>query len=322
MHLSREDLECISAGKFSQVAQWHASDMDPNRVIIPAPPYLFMYEVLKIGENYIRYQCRPNKNPLLENCDTVPAGVALEFFQGYMVLADWMGYGTLPQNVAHRIHRALGGKFEYVSAMPSIHSVLEIEIRITKVTKFGKTTITQYQGEMRCDDQVIIRIKDFSGIFYEKGAPKISAAQYAPTDKPIINTLTPTTIGPMHTYDRIDVYSDTYLEGIRAIDPGEWCFNCHFVNDPCMPGSFLFQGFFDIMTQYLGHAVEPVPHQEILSSAKLHVLPTNKELRLCINIKEQTATQILCNYTIYVDDTLAFACENIGLLAPILFSTC
>lgn len=315
MHLSREDLEYISAGKFSKVAQWHASDMDPNRVIIPAPPYLFMYEVLEIGENYIRYQCRPDKNPLLENCDVVPAGVALEFFQGYMVLADWMGYGMLPQNVAHRIHRALGGKFEYVNTMPSIHSVLEIELRITKVTKFGKTTITQYQGEMRCQDQVIIRIKDFSGIFYEKGAPKISAAQYVSITAPIIKTLMPTTVDLMHTYDRIDVYSDTYLEGVRAINPDEWCFNCHFVHDPCMPGSFLFQGFFDIMTQYLGCAVQPVPQQEILSSAKLHVLPTNKALRLCINIKEQTTTHILCNYTIYVDDTLAFTCENIGLLA-------
>lgn len=314
MRLSREDLECIAAGKFSQLTQWHASDMDPNRVIIPAPPYLFMYEVLQIDENYIRYQCRPDKNPLLENCDVVPAGVALEFFQGYMVLADWMGYGTLPQNVAHRIHRALGGKFEYISPMPSIHSVLEIELRITKVTKFGKTTITQYQGEMRCDDKVIIRIKDFSGIFYEKGAPKTSAAQYVPITTPAIKTLMPSTVGSLHTYDRIDVYSDTYLEGVRAIDPDEWCFNCHFVHDPCMPGSFLFQGFFDMMEQYLGRAIQPVLHQEILSSAKLHVLPTNKELRLCINIKEQTTMHILCNYTIYVDEVLAFACENIALL--------
>ena len=315
MQLSREDLECIAAGQFSKLVQWPASDMDPNRVIIPAPPYLFMYEVLQIGENYIRYQCRPDKNPLLEQYEFVPAGVALEFFQGYMVLADWMGYGMLPQNVSHRIHRALGGKFEYVSAMPSLHSVLEIELRITKVTKFGKTTITQYQGEMRCGDKVIIRIKDFSGVFYEKGAPKSSAAQYLPIKSPVIKVLTPETAGSMHTYDRIDIYSESYLEGIRAIDPDEWFFNCHFVNDPCMPGSFLFQGFFDIMTQYLGKSVQPVSHQEILSSAKLHVLPANQELRLCITIKEQKTEQILCNYTIYVDGMLAFTCENLALSA-------
>jgi|GEM_PF-3845959 len=314
MHLSREDLEYIAAGEFSKLAQWRASDMDPNRVLIPAPPYLFMYEVLQIGENYIRYQCRPDKNPLLEQCEFVPAGVALEFFQGYMVLADWMGYGALPSNVSRRIHRALGGKFEYVSAMPSIHNVLEVELRITKVTKFGKTTITQYQGEMRCQDRVIIRIKDFSGIFYEKGGPKSSAARYVSRDAPVVKTLMPEVAGPMHAYDRIDVYSDDYLEGLRSIDPNEWCFNCHFVHDPCMPGSFLFQGFFDIMTQYLGKQVQPVTCQEINSLAKLHVLPTNKELRLCVSIKECTDTQIVCNYTIYVDDVLAFACENIGLL--------
>lgn len=313
MYLSREDLECIASGKFSQLAEWRASDMDPNRVIIPAPPYLFMYEVLKIDENSIHYRCHPDKNPLLEQYDRLPAGVALEFFQGYMVLADWMGYGTLPQNTTHRIHRALGGKFEYASTLPSIHNSLEIELRITKVTKFGKTTILQYQSEMRSQDQVIIRIKDFSGIFYEKGESKTSPARYTPKATPILTTVEAKTIGPMRTYDRIDVYSETYLEGVRAIDPNEWCFNCHFVHDPCMPGSFLFQGFFDIMTHHLGKTVQPVPYQEIISSAKLHVLPNNKELRLCITIKERTIDQILCNYTIYVDDTLAFSCENIAL---------
>lgn len=315
MQLSRQDLECIAAGKFSQLASWHSSDMDPNRVIIPAPPYLFMYEVLQIDQDYIRYQCHPDKNPLLQDYETLPAGVALEFFQGYMVLADWMGYGALPKNVAHRIHRALGGTFEYVSDMPSIHEVLEIELRISKVTKFGKTTITQYQGEMRCQDRVVIRIQDFSGVFYEKGTPKSVNAQYAPMLAPPVQTLTVDNAGPMHTFDRIDIYNDNQLEGIRAIHPDEWFFNCHFVNDPCMPGSFLFQGFFDIMGHYLRAPVHLVYGEAIVSSAKLHVLPENKQLRLCVDIKERRQDKMCCNYTIYVDDILAFTCANIWISA-------
>ncbi len=317
MQLTREDLEHISSGQFSKLITWQASDMDPNRVIIPAPPYLFMYEVIYLDQDHIRYRCHPDRNPLLQECDTLPAGIALEFFQGYMVLADWMGYAALPQNSMHRIHRALGGKFEYVAPLPSIHNTLDIDIRITKVTKFGKTTILQYQGEMSSNGQTIIRIKDFSGIFYEKGTAKSGNVAYIPQETSPVQTLPSTIQTKLRTYDTVDVYSEQYLEGIRAIDPKEWCFNCHFVNDPCMPGSFLFQAFFDIMSQYLGRLVQPVSGQEILSSAKLHVLPSNKELRLCIAIKERESSnpgKINCLYTIYVDNIQAFSVENITIV--------
>ena len=62
-----------------------------------------------------------------------------------------------------------------------------------------------------------------------------------------------------------------YLRAWTAISPEDWFFDGHFKNDPCMPGTLMFEGMLQAMAFYLtwlgytldrdGWRFEPVPEE-------------------------------------------------------------
>lgn len=87
-----------------------------------------------------------------------------------------------------------------------------------------------------------------------------------------------------------------YLRATQKISPDDWFFDGHFKNDPCMPGTLMFEGCLGMMAFYLaalGYTVErdgwrfqPVPGLAYPLLCRGQVVPTSKELVYEIFVEE------------------------------------
>ena len=117
-----------------------------------------------------------------------------------------------------------------------------------------------------------------------------------------------------------------YLKSVLRIDPNAWFFDGHFKNDPCMPGTLMFDACLQMMAFYitgLGHTLtrdgfrfEPVPDEKYKLLCRGQVLPTSKELTYEIFVEEvhdgpipTLYADLLCT----VDGRKAFHARRMGL---------
>jgi len=117
-----------------------------------------------------------------------------------------------------------------------------------------------------------------------------------------------------------------YLRAVTSIRPDDWFFAGHFKNDPCMPGTLMFEGCLQMMAIYLagmgytlardGWRFEPVPEEMYRLQCRGQVVPSSKEL-VCEMFVEEVHDGPLP--TVYadllgtVDGLKAFHARRVGL---------
>jgi 3-oxoacyl-(acyl-carrier-protein) synthase/3-hydroxymyristoyl/3-hydroxydecanoyl-(acyl carrier protein) dehydratase/1-acyl-sn-glycerol-3-phosphate acyltransferase len=109
--------------------------------------------------------------------------------------------------------------------------------------------------------------------------------------------------GRMLLFDRVDEvdprggpWKRGYLKATRAIRGDDWFFPGHFLNDPCMPGTLMFEGCLQAMSFYLaamgvtidrdGWRFEPVTGETYKLLCRGQVTPESKELVYEIFVEE------------------------------------
>ncbi|HEY2948370.1 MAG TPA: beta-ketoacyl synthase N-terminal-like domain-containing protein [Micromonosporaceae bacterium] len=117
-----------------------------------------------------------------------------------------------------------------------------------------------------------------------------------------------------------------YLRAETPISPDDWFFAGHFKNDPCMPGTLMFEGCLQAMSFYLagcGFTVandawrfEPVPGQAYPMRCRGQVTPDSRNLTYEVFVTELVAgpeptvyADVLCT----VDGVKAFHAKRVGL---------
>ncbi len=117
-----------------------------------------------------------------------------------------------------------------------------------------------------------------------------------------------------------------YLHARTPVTPQDWYFDGHFKNDPCMPGTLMFEGCFQALSLYLsalgytlrrdGWRFQPVPGEPIEMRCRGQVTPTSKELTYEVFVEEIIAgpvptiyADLLCT----VDGLKAFHAKRVGL---------
>jgi acyl transferase domain-containing protein/3-hydroxymyristoyl/3-hydroxydecanoyl-(acyl carrier protein) dehydratase/1-acyl-sn-glycerol-3-phosphate acyltransferase len=159
-------------------------------------------------------------------------------------------------------------------------------------------------------------------------------AQRSVWDRARPHTRTPSiAIGDMLLMDRIEQFDVRggpwgrgYLAAELDIRPDHWFFDGHFFNDPCMPGTLMFEGCFQAMAFFLaglgytlprdGWRFEPVPEQAFTLSCRGQVRPTSKQLRCEIFVEEIIAgpiPTIFADVLGTVDGLKAFHGRRVGL---------
>ncbi len=117
-----------------------------------------------------------------------------------------------------------------------------------------------------------------------------------------------------------------YLRASWKVSPDDWFFEGHFKNDPCMPGTLMFEGCLQALAFYLtslgytiprdGWRFEPVPEHEIPMRCRGQVLPDAGVLTYEIFVEEVISgpvptiyADLLCT----VDGLKAFHARRCGL---------
>ncbi|TWP50621.1 beta-ketoacyl synthase [Lentzea tibetensis] len=117
-----------------------------------------------------------------------------------------------------------------------------------------------------------------------------------------------------------------YLKAETKVEPDEWFFDGHFKNDPCMPGTLMFQGCLQAMSFYLagcGFTIgndawrfEPVPGEGYDMRCRGQVTPDSRNLSYEVFVSELVAgpiptlhADVLCT----VDGVKAFHAKRVGL---------
>ena len=117
-----------------------------------------------------------------------------------------------------------------------------------------------------------------------------------------------------------------YLKAVTPITVNDWFFKGHFKNDPCMPGTLMFEGCLQSMAFYLaalgytldrdGWRFEPVPDEAYKLQCRGQVLPSSKELVCELFVEEviegDTPT-LYADLLGTVDGLKAFHARRVGL---------
>jgi acyl transferase domain-containing protein/3-hydroxymyristoyl/3-hydroxydecanoyl-(acyl carrier protein) dehydratase len=121
-----------------------------------------------------------------------------------------------------------------------------------------------------------------------------------------------------------------YLRAELDIRPDAWFFRGHFKNDPCMPGTLMFDGCLQALAVYLaslgttldrdGWRFEPATERALKMRCRGQVVPTSRRLTYEVFIESfedgdepAVVADVLCS----VDGLKAFYCHRLGLrLAP------
>lgn len=117
-----------------------------------------------------------------------------------------------------------------------------------------------------------------------------------------------------------------YLRAIKQISPDDWFFSGHFKNDPCMPGTLMFEGCLQTMAIYMtslgftlncdGWRFEPVPEETYKMRCRGQVTPESRELVYEVFIEEVIdgpEPMIFADLLCTVDGLGAFHCRRMGL---------
>ncbi|WP_077090137.1 beta-ketoacyl synthase N-terminal-like domain-containing protein [Mycobacterium rhizamassiliense] len=117
-----------------------------------------------------------------------------------------------------------------------------------------------------------------------------------------------------------------YLRAVEHINPEKWYFGGHFKNDPCMPGTLMYEATMQTMAIYMtalgmtigcdGWRFEPVPFETYKLVCRGQVTPQSRELVYEVFVREVIAgpeptlfADLLCT----VDGLPAFHCRRMGL---------
>lgn len=117
-----------------------------------------------------------------------------------------------------------------------------------------------------------------------------------------------------------------YLRAETRLDPRDWFFDGHFKNDPCMPGTLMFEATLQTLAFYMtglgftldndGYRFEPVTNERYKLRCRGQAIPKNKNLVYEVFVREvqdgPTPT-VFADLLVTVDGLKAFHARRIGL---------
>ena len=113
-------------------------------------------------------------------------------------------------------------------------------------------------------------------------------------------------------------YKKGFIEASLSINPSLWFFDCHFTNDPVMPGCLGLDAMWQLVGFYLGWTGEPGKGRALgVSTVKFtgEVLKKIKIATYKINIKrilkKEGAVVGLANGTLDADGKVIYVAENL-----------
>lgn len=330
---------------------------------MPAPPMLLADRVTAIdaaqgtlGTGTIRTETDVAITSwYLDPTGRMPASLMIEAGQADLLLISWMGIDLL--NRGERVYRLLGCDVTFHGSPPVPGEVLRYEIHIDGHATDGGVRLFFFHYDCFVGDELRLTVRNGQAGFFTDGEladtagvqwdpPAIASGGKSFDSKDIhafaagrpfdcfgagweatqAHVRTPRIAeGRMLLFDTVTDFdpSQGYLRAERSIAPDDWFFDGHFTNDPCMPGTLMFEGCLQAMAFCLaatGHTIdrdgwrfEPIPGQTSTMRCRGQATPASRQLVYEVFVAESAGPTLVADVVCSVDGVRAFHASRVGL---------
>ncbi|HEY3868123.1 MAG TPA: beta-ketoacyl synthase N-terminal-like domain-containing protein [Actinocrinis sp.] len=295
----------------------------------------------------------------LDPAGRMPAALMVEAGQADLLLISWLGVDLRTRG--ERVYRLLGCEITYHGSPPCPGQTLTFDIAVDGHADQGPARLFFFHYDCRVDGELRLSVRGGQAGFFTDAelagtrgvlwqvphrdlrAPRrferaqiaafaegrfadcfgagfaASAAQVRP----------PRPAGPgLLLFDEIEAFDPDagYLRARLPISPQSWFFEGHFAGDPCMPGTLMLEGCFQLMAFHLtalGHTAErdgwrfePVPQRPYRMSCRAQATPSSSSLTYEVFVsalkggaRPTLVADVLCT----VDGTRALLAEGLAL---------
>lgn len=361
----RADLEYLAVGAISKLfgPAFAAQDGYARQTRMPAPPMLLADRVLRIdaepatmGTGTIRTQTDVRADSwYLDPCGRMPAGLLVEAGQADLLLISWLGADL--RNRGERVYRLLGCEITYHASPPHPGETLTFDISIDDHAEHGGVRLFLFHYDCHVDGAPRLSVRngqagfftdaelgETRGVLWERPAlPADSAmrrfdrehvrafAEGRWSDAVGPHVRTPRPAGPEFLlFDEVEAFEagGSYVRATLGISPDSWFFEGHFAGDPCMPGTLMLEGAFQLMAFHLtasgctssrdGWRFEPVPEHTSRISCRAQVTPECRTLTYELFVRDVESTRqpyptVVADVLCSVDGVKAFLAEGLAL---------
>jgi 3-hydroxymyristoyl/3-hydroxydecanoyl-(acyl carrier protein) dehydratase len=251
---------------------------DRDRFIarLPNDPYSFISRVTRVrdaqawklaagGEADVEYDVRPDDWYFHSNrLPVMPYAILNEVaLQACGWMSAWLGSALASSEDLH--FRNLGGTATQHAPVEPHSGRLVTTVKLTKVARSAGMIIQHFDFATRCRGQMIYQGTTYFGFFTRSSlADQVGireASLYVPTEAETARAgrfqmpdTAPFPDGRLRMLDTIERWVADggphglgYCVGSKRIDPSEWFFNAHFVQDPVWPGSLGLEAFVQLL---------------------------------------------------------------------------
>ncbi len=299
-----------------------------------------------------------------ERTPAAPISILLEIaLQPCGWLAAYMGSALRSQRDLR--FRNLGGEATLSEEISSDTAMLTVSARLTNVSEAADMIIEHFDFEVRRQENIIYAGNTYFGFFtlealaQQEGIRDAASQAYEPTAEDIRQSLdhefvdyaplqpqdeqqhaSPPLALParaIRMIDRIDSYIPSggpqgfgFIRGVKNVDPREWFFRAHFMQDPVCPGSLGIESFIQLL-KFAALKRWPdleTSHRFALITQNRHrwiyrgqVIPENKQVTVdavITKIQDDPQPCILADGYLKVDGLHIYKMENFGIkLVPV-----
>lgn len=293
----------------------------------------------------------------LDPAGRMPAGLTVEAGQADLLLISWLGADLLTRG--ERVYRLLGCEITFHGPAPCPGETLTFDIAVDGHAEQGGVRLFFFHYDCAVDGQARLSVRNGQAGFFTDAelAATRGVLGYEPTPRPPdtrrfgpeqarafadgrladcfgpefavagAHVRTPRPASPEFLlFDEVETASGEgiagYARATLAIHPGSWFFEGHFADDPCMPGTLMLEGCFQLMAFVLtaagctltrdGWRFEPVPQSTARISCRAQVTPSSRELTYELFVTDSAdglVADVLCS----VDGVRAFLAEGLAL---------
>lgn len=316
---------------------------------LPGPPYKFLDRITQIrcepwkmvagGEIVAQYDIPAQEWYFQsERQNSMPFAVLLEVaLQPCGWLAAYIGSAlTSPVDLSFR---NLGGKAVLKRQVTPSDKLLEVHVRIPKVSSSAGMVVQEYQFEVFCDGESIYKGDTTFGFFTKdaltnqigvRGAKLFDASGYKQRDE-AISAAPPYPDDFLRMLDRLEYLEEKggskglgYARARKQVDPGEWFFKAHFYQDPVTPGSLGLEAMLQLMKVFASEVWPGVTEFSPMVAQEPHiwlyrgqVIPHNRDVVVEVDItrRDDDLGLIIANGKLAVDGLIIYEMRDFRLKA-------
>lgn len=334
-------------------------------VRLPMPPLLLVDRVialdaepLSMGTGSIETETDVLADSWYMFSGRMPAGLMIESGQADLLLISWLGIDR--HSKGSRVYRLLGCELTWHGGLPQPGDTLHYKIHIDHHARQDDIRLFFFHYDCHIGSERRLSVRNGqAGFFTDQeladsagvlGAPEPPASLDACAKLFTRERLQAAAAGNAYAcfgegfefaaahqrppgfcapdlllLDRVTHLGSHYLRAEMDVRPDAWFFQGHFKDDPCMPGTLMFEGCLQAMAFYMmangmtldkdGWRFEPVPEIAYQLKCRGQVIPRSAKLvyELFVERPSRDGTTLFADLLCTVDGLKAFHCRRMGL---------